>query len=278
MKKQKEQKKKKNGTGVIYYEDERNDEFSRTEIEPKRIDGKYKYIREGFFGSIVHFFLYRIVFFPIAFFYTKIALHHKTRGADLLKKYGKDGYFIYGNHTQDIGDAFMPNMLNPAKDKYFIVHPNNVSMPLLGRLTPYLGALPLPDDLEAGKHFAAALRHHIKHHRAVVVYPEAHIWPFYTGIRPFGSEAFSFPVRYGVPAFSMTSVYKKRGKDGFRIETVVDGPFYAKEGLSRKEAAEELRSRIYEKMKKRAEESDVEIIRYVKKQTPGEKEKETEND
>ena len=59
----------------------------------------------------------------------------------------KKGYFIYGNHTQDIGDAFMPNMFSAPQDSYIIVHANNVSMPFLGRITPSLGALPLPEGM-----------------------------------------------------------------------------------------------------------------------------------
>ena len=249
---------------IIYYSDEENDEFSRAKITPKRIDGNYKYLREGAFSKIAHFFLYRIVFAPIAFFYTKLRLSHNTVGAAALRQC-ESGYFIYGNHTQDIGDAFMPNMLDFGRDKYFIVHPNNVSMRFLGRMTPYLGALPLPDDLVAARNFSSAVKHHIERGRAVVIYPEAHIWPFYTGIRPFGKEAFIYPVRYGVPAYCFTNVYKKRGR-GFRIETYVDGPFFANAEIPRAAAAAELCEKIYSVMNERAKLSDVQIIKYVKKE------------
>ena len=34
---------------IIYYDDEQNDEFSKAKIKAKRIDGNYKYVRDGFF-------------------------------------------------------------------------------------------------------------------------------------------------------------------------------------------------------------------------------------
>ena len=130
---------------VIYYSDELNDEFSVAQITPKKIDENYKYYHKSIWKRFTHFFWYRMIFTPIAFFYTKLALHHRIVNKKLLKKFKKKGYFIYGNHTNDIGDAFMPQMFNLPKDNYIIVHPNNVSMPFIGKITQSLGAIPLPE-------------------------------------------------------------------------------------------------------------------------------------
>lgn len=81
----------------------------------------------------------------------KIHFHHKIVNKKLLKKAKATGYFMYGNHTHFLADALVPTMVNMSKTVAVIVHPNNISMPFLGRITPYLGALPLPDDIEAGK-------------------------------------------------------------------------------------------------------------------------------
>ena len=124
---------------VIYYTDELNDEFSIAKITPKKIDENYVYCYDSLFKKFTHFFWYRIIATPLAFLYTKLKFAHKAVGAKKLKTFKKTGYFIYGNHTQDIGDALIPNMLGVTQDKYVIVHPNNVSMPFLGRITPSLG-------------------------------------------------------------------------------------------------------------------------------------------
>lgn len=252
---------------VIYYDDELNDEFSLAQITPKRIDGSYRYIHDSLFKKFTHFFWYRMVATPIAYLYTKIVFHHRIVGSRALRPYRHTGYFLYGNHTQDIGDAFIPNMLNIPKDNYVIVHPNNVSMPYLGRVTPSLGALPLPDDMTAYRNFVRAVEQRIAEGHAVVVYPEGHIWPFYTGIRPFTEVSFSYPVKLNVPVFCFTNTYqKRRWSKKPRIVTYVDGPFYPDATLSVREQKHALRDRVYTCMCERAQQSTVVRIRYIKRE------------
>lgn len=251
---------------VIYYEDELKDEFSVAQITPKRIDGDYAYCRDSAMGKTAHFFWYRVIATPIAYGYTKLTFHHRVIGREKLKQYKDTGYFIYGNHTQDIGDAFIPTMLNFPKNDYVIVHPNNVSMPYLGRVTPYLGALPLPDDMAAYGHFLKAIEKRVREKNAIVIYPEAHIWPYYTGIRPFGDTSFHYPIKYGVPTFCFTNTYHKR-KHGKQptIVTYIDGPFFPQEGIPVREKKKNLRDQVYDCMCRRAKTSDVEVIKYIKK-------------
>lgn len=251
---------------VIYYEDELNDEFSQAVIIPKRIDGGYRYVYDSFFKKLTHFFWYRMVATPVAFLYTKLDFHHRVIGRKVLKDHKGTGYFIYGNHTQDIADAFIPSMLNFPKDDYVIVHPNNVSMPILGKITPSLGALPLPDDMAAYKNFMKAIEKRITQRHAVVIYPEAHIWPYYTKIRPFTDVSFAYPVKLKVPVFCFTNTYQKRHfSKKPRIVTYIDGPFYADQSLSAKEQKRDLRDRVYNTMCKRAKSSTVIQIKYIKK-------------
>ena len=252
---------------VIYYRDELNDEFSIAEIKPKPIDGNYVYIHNSAVKKITHFFWYRIVANPIAFFYTKISFHHKIVNKKILKPYRKSGYFMYGNHTQDIADACIPSMINNPKDTYVIVHANNVSMPYLGRVTPSMGALPLPDGMDAYGNFLRAIETRINEGRAVVIYPEAHIWPYYTRIRPFSDTSFHYPIKYKTPAFCFTNTYQKRkiGKKP-KIVTYVDGPFFPDDKLPLRDRKKELRNRIYECMTERAKLSTVEQIKYIKRE------------
>ncbi|MBE6667369.1 MAG: hypothetical protein E7607_03555 [Ruminococcaceae bacterium] len=252
---------------VIYYSDELNDEFSIAQIEPKPIDGNYVYIHSSAIKKFTHFFWYRIVANPIAFLYTKISFHHKIVNKKILKPYRKTGYFMYGNHTQDIADACIPSMINNPKDTYVIVHANNVSMPYLGRVTPSMGALPLPDGMDGYGNFLKAIETRITEGRAVVIYPEAHIWPYYTHIRPFADTSFHYPIKYKAPTFCFTNTYQKRtvGKKP-KIVTYVDGPFFPDESLPLRSRKKELRDRVYECMCERAKLSTVEQIKYIKRE------------
>lgn len=252
---------------VIYYTDELNDEFSVTQITPKKIDSSYVYIHDSLFKKFTHFFWYRIVATPIAFFYVRITFHHKTVGRKAFKECRKQGYFMYGNHTHDIGDAFIPSMLNFPRNNYVVVHPNNVSMPYLGRVTPSLGALPIPDEREAFRNFNNAIDTHISRKHTVVVYPEAHIWPYYTKIRPFPDTSFTYPARLNAPVYCFTNTYhKQRFFKRPKMITYIDGPFYPDPDKPLKLRRKELRDKVYETMCRRAENSDHIQIQYIRKE------------
>lgn len=249
---------------VIYYQDELNDEFSTAVITPKKIDGSYQYIYKGVWKRFTHFFWYRMVATPIAFLYLKLYFGHRIVNKEVVKPFRKTGWFLYGNHTHFLADALIPTMISTPKDMYVIVHPNNVSMPFLGRITPSLGALPLPDDAKATKNFLQAVETRIKENHGVTIYPEAHIWPYYTKIRPFQEASFRYPIQYQVPVFCFTNTYQKRKwRKTPRIVTYVDGPFYSEEMLKGKKQREELRNRVYETMVARSQNNTVEKIKYV---------------
>ncbi len=248
---------------TVYFSDERNDEFSKARITPRVIDGTYRYKRDGSaVGRAACFFLHRIVAKPIAFAYLKIRFRHKIIGKERLADCG--GCFIYGNHTQAVADALIPTFVAGTRGSHVIVHAANVSIPVLGRLTPYMGAIPLPDTREAARSFNAAVSDRIGEGCAVFIYPEAHIWPYYTGIRNFPSDSFSYPVKTGAPVFCFTNVYKKRGRrpNSVRIVTYVDGPFFPDASLPISERRDELCRRVYDCMTERASESDAVVIEY----------------
>lgn len=252
---------------TVYYTDARNDEFSSAGITPKVIDEHYPYLPESRLWYLGRFIAYRLVAMPIAWLYCKLALHSTVRNRQVLRQVKGQGCFVYGNHTQQIGDAFLPNLALFPGNIYVIVHPNNVSMPFLGRITPYLGALPLPGDLKAMRNFKAAIETRIKEGRRIVIYPEAHIWPYYTDIRDFPATSMKYPVELNAPSIAMTTTYHRRlfGKKP-RVVTWLDGPFHPDPALPPRQRAKALRDTLYEAMKKRAESSDCVYIRYVKKE------------
>ena len=248
---------------VIEFQDEKNDEFSTAVITPRRIDGRYAYERTDGWRKIVHLFWYRVVATPLAFLYLKLKFRHTIIGRDALKQARGKGIFIFGNHTQIIADALIPTFVSFPTDAYIIVHPNNVSMPVLGHITPWIGALPLPDDREAARNFLAIIEKRIAQKKAIFIYPEAHIWPYYTGIRPFPDDSFSYPIKYGAPIFCFTNTYQKRKHARApRLVTYVDGPFYPNDALPLREKRQDLRDRVHACMTERSRLSDCVVIEY----------------
>ena len=252
---------------VIFYSDELNDEFSVAEIEPRRIDKDYVYIHTSPFKRFTHFFWYRLVATPIAFLYVKLTFGQRTKNAGLFSKVKGKGFFIYGNHTQDIADAFIPSIITFPTDVYVIVHPNNVSMPVLGKITPSLGALPVPSEPAAYRNFKDAVNTRFEQNNCITVYPEAHIWPYYTKIRPFADTSFDYPARLGAPVFAFTNTYHKRlFFQHPRIVTYIDGPFWPDMDKSVRKRRRELRDKVYNVMCRRAKLSDHVQIKYIKRE------------
>ncbi|HJJ05033.1 MAG TPA: 1-acyl-sn-glycerol-3-phosphate acyltransferase [Clostridiaceae bacterium] len=251
---------------TIYYKDELNDEFSKAKITPRKIDENYVYIHKNPFWNITSYILQNILSMPIKILYSKIKFRIKYVGKEKLKKYKKEGYFIYVNHTQAFADTFLPSIANYPKRNFFIVNPENVSIKFLGNSVQMLGAIPIPANKKAMSNFLKAVKNRVDKGYSVTIYPEAHIWPYYTKIRNFRSVSFKYPIQFSKPAFCMTNTYQSYGKDNnkIRIITYIDGPFFPNKNIPLKDQKQDLRNRIYECMVKRSENSNIEYIKYEK--------------
>lgn len=253
---------------IIYYKDELNEEFSTAKIEPRKIDENYKYIHKNIIWNTCAFLVQNVLSIPIKYLYSKIKFRTKYIGKEKLKPYKKQGYFIYGNHTQAFADTFLISNSVYPKINYLIVNPENVSMKFLGNFVQMLGAIPIPNNIKGMKNFLEAVEKRIKQGHSITIFPEAHIWPYYTKIRPFKSVSFKYPVQLKTPSFCVTNTYQSYGKNNDKVKIVsyIDGPFFPDEGLTLKEQQENLRNKIYNQMVERSKNSNIEVIKYEKKE------------
>ena len=252
---------------VIYYKDELNDEFSEAEIIPKNIDENYKYIHKNVIWNACAFLLQNIISIPIKYLYAKIKFRVKYIGKEKIKEYKKKGYFIYSNHTQPFADTFLTSNAVFPKINYLIVNPENVSMKYLGNIVQMLGAIPIPNNIKGMKKFLDTIKKRVEDGCSITIYPEAHIWPYYTKIRPFKSVSFKYPVQLKTPSFCMTNTYQSYGKnnDKVKIVTYIDGPFFPDDDITlKKEQQENLRNKIYNVMVERSKNSNIEVVKYIK--------------
>ena len=126
---------------------------------------------------------------------------------------------------------------------------------------------PLGGNLNETRQMLTCVEERIGQNNAIMIYPEAHIWPYYTKIRDFPYPSFEYATRLNKPIFVLTNCYQKRRfSKKPKILTFVDGPFYPNLNLKKKEAAKELRDIAYNTMCKRAAaHSTYEYIQYIKK-------------
>lgn len=251
---------------VVYYNNESEDEFSGIKRPPKNIPDDYKYVNRNPLWRALSAFVYRGIMTPVAYFYCKLKFGMKRVGAEALRPYRKSGFFMYGNHTQVPGDGYIQALAAFPTRSYVIVNPDSVALRGTEQFMLMIGAMPLPSGLRGLGNLERAVEWRIGAGNAVAIYPEAHIWPYYTGIRPFGETSFAYPVRLGVPCFSFTVVYRKRKhRKTPGITVYIDGPFFPDEDLKKRERIKALRDAVYGKMCERSRLSDCEYIKYVKR-------------
>ncbi len=251
---------------IVYYSDDLHDDFAGMDIQKKTVDKSFTFIHTSFLWRICSFFLYYCIAFPIVWFYERVLLQIKFVNKKALKGLKKTPYFLYGNHIGVI-DAFTPNLLSVPRANKIVVSPETVSIKGLKNVTQMLGALPIPCDVGGMKKFIKAVEHYHKSYN-VTIYPEAHIWPYYTGVRAFPDTSFAYPVKLGAPTVAFFTAFSK--PKGFlswfrkaNVTVYVSDPLYPDEGLTGNAAKKNLRDKVYAFMQEKSKYSDYEVIRYV---------------
>ena len=248
----------------ILYEKE-TDEVVKFKYKKIKIDSSYTYLNKNLLYKIMSFLSYYTIAVPTAFIF-KLTNRIKFYNTHLLKPYKKSGCFIYANHTNQFGDGLCPGLICFPQKTNIIVNPSNVSIPIIGKFNKMWGALPLPDTLEASKNFNKAIKK-IATSKPVLIYPEAHLWPYYTKIRNFPASSFRYPVKLNKPVFTFTTTYHKmkHGKKP-KIKIFVDGPFFPNNNLNEKDRQTELRNIVFSKLCERSRLSNYEFVKYTKKE------------
>jgi 1-acyl-sn-glycerol-3-phosphate acyltransferase len=187
-----------------------------------------------------------------------------------LKAAKGKGYLIYANHTNPFHDVFGPAI---AADRriFTIISPVNLKIPGIGPILPYIGGLPLGKSAAEKKAFNEAVDKRLAQKKVLVIYPEAHVWPYATKVRKFpaGGRSFKYAVRNDLPVYAMTTTYHRRTKrkkgDLPRMEVYLDGPVYPETKGSDEARQDDLAQKVYDSMVKYSKKNTYEYFRYIKK-------------
>ncbi|MBR0372884.1 1-acyl-sn-glycerol-3-phosphate acyltransferase [Candidatus Saccharibacteria bacterium] len=239
---------------VFYYDSIEDDPIKTEEQEKKQkveLPEDYVFIPKNPFVKLYSAILYR-GFKIFAWFYAKFYLQMTVKGREKLKKAKGKGYIIYANHTNPYHDAFSPALVSDRRI-FTIISPVNLKLPGIGKFLPYIGGLPLGTSPTTKKRFHEAVDRRLAQGNCLVVYPEAHVWPYYTGIRKFpaGDRSFTYATRNNLPIFTMTTTYQKshkKGQERPRMTVYVDGPFYPDASKNDDENRAELMEKAYDSM------------------------------
>ncbi|MBR3230772.1 1-acyl-sn-glycerol-3-phosphate acyltransferase [Candidatus Saccharibacteria bacterium] len=257
---------------IFYYESEEDDPIQTDEQEKKIEVGLpegYEFIPKSLFKRMYAAILYR-GFWLFGQWYERGYWQAKIHGREKLKKAKGKGYIIYANHTNPFHDVFGPAV---AADRriFTIISPVNLLVPGIGKKLPLLGGLPLGKTKAEKKAFHEAVDKRLAQKKCLVVYPEAHVWPYATKIRQFpaGDRSFKYATRNNLPIFTMTTTYHKRKDqkkgDVPRMEIYLDGPFYPDSKKTEDENRAMLAQAAYDSMVKNSKKNTYEYFVYKKK-------------
>jgi len=247
---------------IRYYSDF-TDDFEQSADQDHALPENYEWVRTGFFARIASALTYGFWLF-LSWFYLRFRLHLRVKGRKKLKG-ARGGFFLFCNHTQPVGDVFIPAHALFPRRIYTVVGTANFGIPVIGKILPYLGALPVTGSVDGLRKLTRAMEVRLSEGHPVVIYPEAHVWKYYTGIRPFPDTPFRYPVKLGAQSYAMTVTYRK-SKIWRRpvTEVFLDGPFSG-DGAGVRDKTADLCGKIRTAMEERSRNSNVEYIEYRKK-------------
>ena len=258
---------------TIYYHDLQNDEFSGTKIKRRPLPENYKYYRKNPFYRAFAWFLYYLIAFPIIYLVVRF-YGYRLKGAKKMRKLMHQPLFFYGNHTQILDAVVVQSLVSRGKRSYIVTNQDTSSIKGILGLVKMLGILPIPENPNEYRKFVEAMRYHASKKAAIIIFPEAHIWPYYTHIRPFGEESFTYPAAMGAPVVPFCTTYRARRflKNHRPLPTIhIGAAIYPNMQLSLAERKKELRDWVYDYLRETSSnEENVEWIRYL----PAEEKKE----
>ena len=222
----------------------------------------YCYLRKTRFVSWIAYYLFAKPILGTYCFFHGIKLVNRK----VLKKLKNTGYFLYANHVA-LTDAYkFAAYAIPRRRVNIIGYSDTLSMKGVGGIAKAVGYLPIPDDINNLKKMRDAIETLINKKEIILIYPEAHIWPYYTKIRNFKSVSFTYPAEMNKPVLPAVTIW--RGKPNKKPkQTIVFGePIYPDPDLSLIENKEYLHEQCLLQMKEISSRyPQVEYIKYIKK-------------
>lgn len=197
---------------TYYYSKDQTDDFGTVgHYKDNSLREDFVYLHKSLLWRVHSWILYYLIAWPILRIILKIKFGVKVHNKKVLKNIPKkQGFFLFGNHTQYL-DAIMPQVyLANFRRTYIISHPDAVKINgFITFLIMSLGGLPLPTTLKGARNFKEAMKTRLSSGGCIAIYPEATVWPYYTGVRPFPNSSFKYPIEFNAPIVLAACKYRK---------------------------------------------------------------------
>lgn len=254
-------------TKVIYWKDENKDDFDEVGLKRPEVPQGYKYKRTNPFNNFISGLFYHGVAKPCLGLYCFFK-GIRYKGKKNLKKLEGRGAFIMSNHVA-ITDVFkFQSYVFFNKRRVNITgYPDTLTMPIVRNLARALGYLPIPlaGDLKNMVAMVDSFKFYLEKRQFILIYPEAHIWPYYTKIRNFHVGAFNYPAKLEAPVLPIVTTWRKSKFCKKPKQTIyILEPIFPDPNKTASENKDYLHEATLEAMKKCADSvSQYEYIKYI---------------
>lgn len=216
-----------------------------------KVDENYRYFPKNLLFFVGNQIL-RVLVFTILPIWNQFFFGLKVEGKEILKKHEGKAITIC-NHVHML-DCTMIGCIDPKKSIYYPTLKSNLEIPFIRFLVKLLGGMPIPQTTKALDHFRQAVKQVFQQGKLIHMYPEAMLYPYYDGIRPFKKGAFSFSYDYNTPIIPMVITY--RPATGIRkylkqkpfLTLTILNPIYPNQENERTQEIEYLKETCYQTM------------------------------
>ena len=220
----------------------------------KDIDENYNFVNKNIFFRFFSFILR-----CIAVFFMGPWIKHRYKleiiGKENIKLVKRKGVIVTVNHVHNFDNLLVGTRILNKRKCYFITLKDNINMPIVGFFLRSLGGIPIPSNLKAMPSFERSINQLLNKKKAIIICPEASLWPYYRGVRPFKKGAFRFAVNNSTPVLPVVISFRrklrkkhaKKGKEKYKyfFTVHIGKPLEADTTLEKRKQAVELTNRTY---------------------------------
>lgn len=234
-------KKKKYKTVEYVYPDDPHEHIlkQRQKKNPPPVDENYNYESKNIFFKLFSWFFYSLAWLLLPI-WAAFWMRPIVKGRKYLRQVRKQGVIMVANHIHKLDAPIICACANRSRKIRFVMLKENLDIPVTGQFLRALGGIPLGSTMGGMKNFSRYVHSLLERKKAVLIYPEAALWPYYTKLRPFLNGAFVFATKSKVPVLPMVYTFKvnKRGKKTRMVLNILP-PIPYREGVTIKQLADE---------------------------------------
>ncbi|ANZ60114.1 hypothetical protein [Secundilactobacillus paracollinoides] len=228
----------------------------------QKLAANFKWVHTNPCYRVLASVIYRLFQF-IGWCYWRLWRGVRIKNRDVLTPFRHTGIVLYGNHTQPVGDVFMPMIVTGAHRVDTLAAPANLGVPVIGKVVP-MGALIVPSDFHQMPAFAKAIATRLNQHRAKHGLSRSPCLALLYRNSALLTATFHYPVAAKAPTFAVTTTYQaSRWRHHPAMTVFVDGPFFPDTTLRPAQQQEQLCQQVTDQLKIRARENNTtEYIHY----------------